>query len=319
LISRPSEQWEAPCREIVIGLFHQMGEFDLIVAECQDRFKQFASFPGMKHFLVLCLFILGVVCSAHAAVEGPLWSYFPVADTIYDVRVVSTVKDKITFSVVEVLRGKKVVTLVLTDEGFYDFKKDDEWMLLSCKSWRDGDDGNEVGSFFYGNLGWICAPMYRADGKAYVAGQLYDLEKHTTVFDKKFGDFGCLTLVHFKGMLVGKPFVSWYIGSISNIKSAADYGSDIVIASFAPANTWKPEEREPYCRFVDMQVINTLKGSFSGKISIIYQISSDQTDPEPGIQYVAFLAKWGDGYRVFKMLPATKENIDATKAAIVSK
>jgi len=244
--------------------------------------------------------------------------YFPEADTIYDVRVASVEKDKVTFSMVEVLRGKQVATLVLRGMD-YNFKKDDEWMLLSCDSWRKGDSGDAIGSFNDGDIGWICAPVFHGDGKAYVYGPLYDPEKQTPVFDQKFGVWECITLDHFKQMLAGKPFVSWYIGAGVDIKRAADYGSDIVIATIPPADAWKPVDREPDSRLVDMQVIDALKGAFSGKVSVIYQLSIDQTNPKPGNQYIAFLAKWGNDYRIYKMLPATKENVDAVKAVISAK
>jgi hypothetical protein len=245
--------------------------------------------------------------------------YFPVADTIYHVRVASVEKDKVTFSVVEALRGRPSGDLCLGRDGLYDFKKDDEWMLLSCESWRKGYRNDVVGSFMKGDIGWICAPVFRGDGKAYVSDSLYDPEKKTGVFDKKFGLWDCITLEHFKQMLAGKPFVSWYIGAGETIKGAADYGSDVVIATIAPADTWKPVDREPYSRFIDMQVIDALKGAFSGKVPVIYDLRAEQTNPEPGNQYIAFLAKWGNGYRIFKMLPATKGNVDAVKAVIAEK
>jgi hypothetical protein len=62
-----------------------------------------------------------------------------------------------------------------------------------------------------------------------------------------------------------------------------------------------------------------LKGAFSGKIPVIFQLGIEITNPVPGNQYIAFLAKWGSDYRIFKMLPATKENLDAVKAVIAAK
>ena len=273
----------------------------------------------MKRLLFSCLLFLAIVCSTRAALTGRLYIYFPEADRICDVRVVSVEEDKITFSVVEVLRGNQVATLVLRDARIYDFEKDDEWMLLSCESWRKGNTGDFVGSFMKIPVGWICARVFREDGKAYVDCPLFDPEKKTPVFDKQFGNHDCITLDHFKQMMAGKPFISWYLGAGESTKGAADYCSDVVVATIAPADTWKPVDQEPDCRFVDMNVIDALKGKFSGKVSVIYQLRIDQTNPEPGNQYIAFLAGWSNGYRIVKLLPATKENVDAVKAVIAAK
>jgi hypothetical protein len=56
----------------------------------------------LQSHLPSCLLFLAVDCPAGAAPEGPLYTYFPDADTIYDVRVASVEKEKLTFSVVEV-------------------------------------------------------------------------------------------------------------------------------------------------------------------------------------------------------------------------
>lgn len=274
----------------------------------------------MHRFLLSCLLFLAVACSARAALVGPypLHFYFSEADTIYDARVVSSEKEKTTFSVLEVLRGNKVETLTLTlrpgaGSYFGPFEKGSEWILLSSERWRQGPGGDAIGDD-YKILGWLCAPVIREEGKAYVWDSLLDPEKKTPVSDKKVKELNYITLQHFKQMMEGKSFVSWPVGAGIKIKDAADSASDVVIATFAPEETWKPAEQEIHNRIIDMQVMDSLRGTLSGKVSANCPMDIEDAKPEPGTQYIAFLT----GSRIYKMLPATKENIDAVKAAMAS-
>jgi hypothetical protein len=44
-------------------------------------------------------------------------------------------------------------------------------------------------------------------------------------------------------------------------------GSDVVIATIASADTWKPVDREPYSRATDVQVINAIERCALGQSS----------------------------------------------------
>lgn len=268
----------------------------------------------MHRFLLSSLLFLAAACPAGAALIGPIHFYFSEADTIYDARVVSSQKEKTTFSVVDVLRGNKVETLTLTlRPGAGSFEKGSEWILLSCERWRKGSGGDAIGDFDE-ILGWLCAPVMREEGKAYVRDSLFDPEKMTPVSDKKVNGADYITLEHFKQMAEGKSFATWPIGAGIKIKHAVDYPSDIVIATFAPEETWKPAEQEIHNRIIDMKVMDSLRGTLSGKVSANCPMDIEDAKPEPGTQYIAFLT----GSRIYKMLPATKENIDAVKAAMAS-
>ena len=157
----------------------------------------------MKLLLALILLFLAAA-PAHAAPEGPLSLYFPSADSVYLVRVVSVDKNTVTFSVTEALRGAPVATLTLTAREVT-FKKDTEWMLLSAPGWRDGQDKDVVGDFMEGRCGWIFAGVKRDGATTYVAGGALENGKFTGDKVDEAGGQSWLTLGHFKHLLNTTP------------------------------------------------------------------------------------------------------------------
>ena len=158
--------------------------------------------------LLLCIIPLALSFFAprlQASKEGPLSSYFPGADSVYLVKVVSVDKDKVVFSITEPLRGPAITTLTLKPEFDLTFKKDSEYVILSALGWRTGQRGGLVGSFMKGDIGWIYSPVERDGKDVYVYGNA--MENGRFVNDKPADDhgWGWLTLDHFKRLLQTTP------------------------------------------------------------------------------------------------------------------
>ena len=155
----------------------------------------------MKSLALMCLLVLGLSHGALAAQEGPLSSYLSHADSIYLVKVTSLQGNNATLSVTETLRGNHTSSLSLAVD--YALKKDTEWVILSCASWRVGFHKDFVGDFLDGNCGWIYAPILREGNTIYVRGDA--TEAGHFVNDKKKDGTPWLKLDHFKQLIRDNP------------------------------------------------------------------------------------------------------------------
>jgi hypothetical protein len=114
----------------------------------------------------------------------------------------TTDQGKVNFSVMGDLRGSPETTLTLVDRE-EEFKKDSEWIILSCSGWRKESGGNEVGDFLEGDCGWICAPVLHDGAEIYVYSPWWK-DGHL-VCDKQFNGLGYQTLDHIKLDLKENP------------------------------------------------------------------------------------------------------------------
>jgi hypothetical protein len=150
---------------------------------------------------VLCLLLL-FAGKVAAAPQGPITMYFPHADKVFLIRVTALDRDSVSFTVTKNLRGTGNSKITLRNR-FSGLKVGSEYLILSCASWRAGQDGNALGSFLLGNIGWISAPVRQEGTQTYVYAVL--MQKDHSIDDKEIDGLGYLTLPHIESLLDKSP------------------------------------------------------------------------------------------------------------------
>jgi len=171
--------------------------------------RMFSDMHGrMKRLLSFGLYFFAFLQVTMAAIREPIPGYFRWADTVYVARVASFEKDKVTFAVMETLRGnpEKVLTLTMPLGCDEVYKADSEWLLVSCDGGRGpGSIGkNTVGWLMKGYCEWLPTPVVRSGKEIYV--QDVDRENGKEVSDKAADGTTGLTLDHIKRLLQQKPY-----------------------------------------------------------------------------------------------------------------
>jgi hypothetical protein len=133
-----------------------------------------------------------------AAPEGPVTMYFPEADKVLLVHVTALDQNSVSLNITKALKGTSDPRITLRNR-FSGLKPGLDYLILSCASWRAGQDGNAIGSFLLGNLGWIYAPVRREGAQTYVYAQLW--QKDHIVDDKEIDGLGYLTFEHIESLL----------------------------------------------------------------------------------------------------------------------
>ena len=135
--------------------------------------------------------------------------YLPSAKNVYLVQATSVDRNKATFTVTEVLRGKAVLNLTLEIyPGGESYTPKSEWLLVSCTP--HGLSHASVGWAMKGDCGWIPAKVVRQTGKIYIVdwtSRISAVEKEPfgIKWDVTPDGVRCLTLDHVKLILQQTP------------------------------------------------------------------------------------------------------------------
>jgi hypothetical protein len=151
--------------------------------------------------LFLLLILVSARC-ASASPEGPIASYFSYADKVLLVRVTAMDQRNVSLEVVKALKGVSNQQLTLQNRDA-DLHEGSEYLILSSSAWRAGQDGNFIGSFFKGDLGWIYASTKKEGSQVYIDSSF--LKDGRWIYDKGIDGLDCITLSHAETLLSQAP------------------------------------------------------------------------------------------------------------------